>query len=94
MNSITWCRGSETRQKGETMQADLIQDSIGQMCPMPIVQLAKNIRKMQPGQVLEIRADDEGAHADIPAWCEQTGNEFLGEEDAGSYVKYYVRKRA
>jgi len=61
---------------------------------MPIVQLAKNIRKMQPGQVLEIRADDEGAHADIPAWCEQTGNEFLGEEDAGSYVKYYVRKRA
>ncbi len=76
------------------MQADLIQDSIGQMCPMPIVQLAKNIRKMQPGQVLEIRADDEGAHADIPAWCEQTGNEFLGEEDAGSYVKYYVRKRA
>lgn len=77
-----------------SIQADRIQDSIGQMCPMPIVQLAKNMRTMQPGQVLEIRADDEGAHADIPAWCEQTGNEFLGEEDAGSYVKYYVRKRA
>jgi len=76
------------------INVDVTQDSIGQMCPMPIVQLAKAMRKMQAGQVLEIRADDEGAHADIPAWCEQTGNEFLGEENADSYVKYYVRKKA
>ena len=76
------------------INVDVTQDSFGQMCPMPIVQLAKAMRKMQARQVLEIRADDEGAHADIPAWCEQTGNEFLGEESAGSYVKYYVRKKA
>lgn len=74
------------------MKGDVIQDSIGQMCPMPIVMLAKNMKKMQVGQILEIHADDEGAHADIPAWCEQTGNEFLGEEDAGSFTKYFVRK--
>ncbi len=74
-------------------KADKIQDSIGQMCPMPIALLAKNIRQMEPGQIIEVRADDEGAHADIPAWCEQTGNEFLGEEDAGDYFKYYVRKK-
>jgi len=30
----------------------------------------------------------------LPAWCAQTGNEFLGEEDAGAYFKYYVRKKA
>jgi TusA-related sulfurtransferase len=73
-------------------KVDKVQDSIGQLCPMPIAFLARNMRKMEAGQVLEIRADDEGAHADIPAWCEQTGNEFLGEEDAGSYHKYYVKK--
>ncbi|HIP95892.1 MAG TPA: sulfurtransferase TusA family protein, partial [Anaerolineae bacterium] len=60
----------------------------------PIVFMAKNMRQMEVGQVLEIRADDEGAHADIPAWCEQTGNEFLGEEEAGDYYKYYVKKLA
>jgi TusA-related sulfurtransferase len=76
------------------VKADQVQDSIGQMCPMPIVQLAKAMRKMTGGQVLEVRADDEGAHADIPAWSEQTGNEFLGEEDAGKYTKYYIRKKA
>ncbi len=74
--------------------ADKVQDSIGQACPMPIVQMAKNMRSMTAGQTLEIQADDEGAHADVRAWCEQTGNEFLGEENAGAYVKYFVRKKA
>jgi tRNA 2-thiouridine synthesizing protein A len=74
------------------VQVDKVQDSIGQMCPMPIAFLARNMRTMEAGQVLEIRADDEGAHADIPAWCEQTGNEFLGEEDGGTYTRYYVQK--
>ncbi len=78
----------------EAIKADQVQDSLGQACPMPIVHMAKNMRILTAGKVLEVRADDEGAHADIPAWCEQTGNEFLGEEDAGGYFKYYVRKKA
>ncbi len=78
----------------EAITADKIQDSLGQACPMPIVHQAKNMRSMNAGQVLEIRADDEGAHADIPAWCQQTGNEFLGEEPVDGYFSYYVRKKA
>jgi TusA-related sulfurtransferase len=76
------------------IKVDKVQDSIGQMCPMPIAFLAKNMRAMQAGEVLEIRADDEGAHADIPAWCKQTGNQFLGEESADGYFKYYIKKMA
>ena len=76
------------------IKADKVQDSIGQMCPMPIAYLAKNMRTMDVGQILEIDADDEGAHADIPAWCNQTNNEFLGKEDAGSFFKFYVKKTA
>ena len=74
------------------VKVDVVQNSIGQLCPMPIAFMAKNMRKMEVGQVLEIQADDEGAYADIPAWCEQTGNEFLGQEDAGAFSKYYVKK--
>jgi tRNA 2-thiouridine synthesizing protein A len=75
------------------IQVDKVQDSIGQLCPMPIAFMAKNMKKMEPGQVLEIRADDEGAHADVPAWCEQTGNEFLGEEADDGFFRYYVSKK-
>jgi tRNA 2-thiouridine synthesizing protein A len=74
------------------IKSDKVQDSIGQLCPMPIAFMARNMRGMEPNQVLEIQADDEGAHADIPAWCEQTGNEFLGKEQADGFFKYYVRK--
>jgi tRNA 2-thiouridine synthesizing protein A len=77
-----------------SIKADLVQDSKGQMCPMPLAHMAKNMRTMQAGQILEIQADDEGAHLDIPAWCEQTGNKFLGEEKAGDYFKYFVKKGA
>ena len=76
------------------IQVDKVQDSIGQLCPMPIAFMAKNMKKMEAGQVLEIRADDEGAHADVPAWCEQTGNDFLGEEADDGFFRYYVRKNA
>ena len=62
------------------IKADKVQNSIGQLCPMPIAFLARNMKKMDPGQILEIQADDEGARADVPAWCEQTGNEYLGKE--------------
>ena len=74
------------------IQADMVQDSIGQMCPMPIAFMAKNVKKLESGQILEIQADDEGAHADIPAWCEQTGNEFIGEERINGYYRYLVKK--
>ena len=76
------------------VKIDKVQNSIGQMCPMPIAHLAKNMREMTAGQVLEIQADDEGAHADIPAWCEQTHNKFLGQEVSGDFFKYYVKKGA
>jgi tRNA 2-thiouridine synthesizing protein A len=78
----------------EAIKADKVQDSLGQACPMPIVHMAKNMRVLAAGQVLEVRADDEGAHADIPAWCAQTGNQFLGEQAEDGYFKYYVRKQA
>jgi TusA-related sulfurtransferase len=74
------------------IKVDKVQDSIGQLCPMPIAFMAKNMKTMSPGQVLEIQADDEGAHADVPAWCEQTGNEFLGEEPDDGFFRYYVKK--
>jgi TusA-related sulfurtransferase len=74
------------------IKSDMVQDSIGQLCPMPIAHLAKNMRTLELNKILEIHADDEGAHADIPAWCNQTNNEFLGEEDAGEFFKYYIKK--
>lgn len=67
-------------------------DCIGMACPFPIVKITETIRGLKPGDVLEVWADDEGAKADIPAWCMGTGNEFLGREEFGSQMKFLIRK--
>lgn len=74
------------------MHSDVTVDSRGLACPGPVVNAARQMREMQPGQVLELWADAEGAHSDLPAWAEKSGNEFLGEEAADSYTRYFVRK--
>jgi len=59
---------------------------------MPIIETTDKMQELEIGQVLEVLADDRGIKTDMPAWCESTGNEFLGiEEEAGEY-KVYVRK--
>lgn len=75
------------------MQAAETLDCKGMRCPRPIVEMAKLMRRMQAGQVLELLADDPVAKKDVPAWCEKTGNEFLGREDAEKHFRFYVRKR-
>ena len=74
------------------MKADATLDCVGLYCPGPIVNTAKKIKELKPGQVLEVLADDEGIKEDMPSWCRMTGNEFLEiEEDNGIY-KVYIRK--
>ena len=74
------------------MKADEILDCVGLYCPMPIIETAKKIKTLKPGQVLEILADDKGIEQDMPSWCRQTRNECLGvEEDKGTF-HVFVKK--
>ena len=74
------------------MEKDATLDCKGLSCPMPIVKLAQKIKDLQPGQVLELLADDIGAKEDVPAWCKRTDNEYLGMED-GEVLKFYIKKK-
>lgn len=74
------------------MQADVTLDCYGLLCPMPIIQTAKKIKELKVGQVLEVMSTDEGIREDMPAWCRQTGQEFLGLEEDGDIYKVYVKK--
>lgn len=74
------------------MESDRTLDCVGLYCPMPIVNTAKEIKEMAEGEVLEVIADDEGIRSDMPAWCEKTGNEFIGLEEADGEIKVYIKK--
>lgn len=68
-------------------------DCTGLMCPMPIVKLAKKMKQMESGQVLELVADDVGSKEDVPAWCKRTNNELVDQKEEGGKFVYYVKKK-
>jgi TusA-related sulfurtransferase len=59
---------------------------------MPIIQTAQKIKQMKIGEVLEVLSTDKGILEDMPAWCRQTGQEFLGIEQEEDVFKAYVKK--
>ncbi len=67
-------------------------DCRGLLCPMPVVRLSREMKTLQPGQVLRLLATDRGACTDVPAWAEDTGNELMqSHEDNGTLV-FLLRK--
>lgn len=76
----------------ENIKADLTADIVYMMCPMHLLKLQEMIKKVEPGQIVEIITDYDGALEDIPNWCEKTGHEFIGVEDDTDFFKFYIRR--
>lgn len=74
--------------------AQKVLDCKGLACPMPIVRTKKAIEEMNSGEVLEVQATDKGSTADIQAWANNTGHEYLGTEVEGTVLKHLLRKKA
>jgi TusA-related sulfurtransferase len=76
----------------EGVEPDVTTDIVYMMCPMHLLKLEEMIGEIEPGQVLEILTDYDGALEDIPGWCKKHGHEFLGIEEEDDYYKFYIRK--
>jgi tRNA 2-thiouridine synthesizing protein A len=75
------------------VQVDDTLDCKGLSCPMPIVKLAKKMKKeMSSGQVLLMEGTDPGSKTDVPKWCDRNGHAFLGMEEESGVHKYWIRK--
>jgi tRNA 2-thiouridine synthesizing protein A len=75
-----------------TYQADKVVDAKGQVCPMPIVNLAKGFKALSAGQILVLLATDPGAKKDVAAWAEKTGNTLLDMVEEGGVMAFYLKK--
>lgn len=60
---------------------DVSIDTRGLMCPQPLVETRKKLRKMQRGEVLEVIGDHGTSKKEIPLAMQQTGEEVLLVED-------------
>lgn len=69
-------------------------DTVGLLCPAPIIKTAEKMDELQAGEVLEVLSDDPGVEVDMPAWCRGTGHEFLGIAKSGLEYRVLIRKGA
>ncbi|HUC93736.1 MAG TPA: sulfurtransferase TusA family protein [Paenibacillus sp.] len=74
------------------MQADLVVDTKGMACPMPIVKAKKALDGLQPGQVMEVLSTDKGSVNDFQAWVKQTKHELMKHEEENGVYKFFVKK--
>lgn len=74
------------------VKADVVLDAKGLACPMPIVKTKKAMNDLEEGQTLEVQATDKGSKADLVAWSETVGHQYIGTRDDGNVLYHYIRK--
>lgn len=75
------------------MDIKMTLDCKGLSCPMPIMKVAKAMRDLNAGDVLEMLGTDPGTKTDLPNWCEKTGNKLLEINDLeGGVTRMLVQK--
>ena len=68
-------------------------DCRGQLCPMPVLALARAIGEVDVGDVVMVLATDPAAAVDIAAWCRMKGQEYLGADTAEDGTPAYAVQR-
>lgn len=64
----------------------------GLVCPMPVVNTKRAIQKLQPGQVLEVVANDNTSRTDIPVLLKKLGHELLSMREEDGVITFLIRK--
>lgn len=72
--------------------ADLKLDCVGLFCPMPVLKTREAIKRLEPGQVLEMTSDDPASEADVRSWTSRTGNELMEIDRNGATFRFLIRK--
>lgn len=75
-----------------TLKVNKQLDAKGLACPMPIVKTKKAMNDLVDGEILEVSATDKGSKADLVAWAETVGHQYIGLIEDGDVLKHYIRK--
>ena len=73
---------------------DKVLDTSGLNCPMPLVKARKEVRSLEPGQILKVKSTDRGSVKDFQGWAkvdkkvELVGQETDTEGDVAIYLHF------
>jgi tRNA 2-thiouridine synthesizing protein A len=67
-------------------------DARGLLCPLPVLRLARALRRAPSGTVAVLLATDPAAAADVEAFCREKGDALLSAEQEGTLFRFRVQK--
>ncbi|MXU66350.1 sulfurtransferase TusA family protein [Oceanomicrobium pacificus] len=71
---------------------DLVIDTRGLLCPLPVLRARKALKALEPGAILEMSADDPAARIDVPHFCTEQGHVLLSLREDGADLVFRLRK--
>lgn len=75
-----------------SIEYDLLLDTSGLRCPMPLLKTKQSLSSLSAGQCLKVIATDGGAWRDIPAFISLSPHELLERQEHGQEYWFFIRK--
>jgi tRNA 2-thiouridine synthesizing protein A len=72
--------------------ADLKVDVKGETCPVPLVEMRKALRKVSPGEIVEVVGTHPASKKEIPMAVESLGLELVDVEEKDGVWRIRIRK--
>ena len=72
--------------------AEKVVDTRGSRCPLPLLDVRREIVHVDVGNVLELWSSDLQCRTDVRAWADKVGHEFLGFVADAGYDRIFVRR--
>jgi tRNA 2-thiouridine synthesizing protein A len=76
-----------------TLRPDIVVDTRGLFCPLPIIRASETARNLESGSMIEVIADDPAVEFDMPAWCASTGHAIHLVLKEGEVFRYFIVTR-
>lgn len=67
-------------------------DTMGLMCPLPLLHLKKVLQMVSSQQVVSVRATDPASVLDFGVFLEQTGHTLLEQKEEAGVFYFLIRK--
>ncbi len=76
-----------------TVVPDVILDTKGMICPLPVMKAKKAIDALPEGQVLGILSTDAATLSDIPMLAKRLGLDLLETIESNEVIEFYIKKK-
>jgi tRNA 2-thiouridine synthesizing protein A len=72
--------------------ADVLVDTKGMNCPLPILKAKKGLKEVPANGTLEVLSTDPGSVADFEAFCRTTGNQLMESNEEDGVFSFVIKK--